>query len=88
MSARPPPPSLASQLEPLSRYQPGVPSVTKYRVNGPFISVYIDGTLRGNATFSPEISSVTPDYVGLVTYNCISDWRNIKLWTLSGGAPA
>lgn len=54
---------------------------------GVFVSVYLDGVFKGNA-ISASINSSSPDYIGLVTYNSIADFRNIKAWALSTGLPA
>lgn len=54
--------------------------------SGPWVSVYLDGTLLG--TTYADVGQVTADYLVLATYNAKADFRNIKLWTLSTGAPA
>jgi hypothetical protein len=55
-------------------------------VSGPWISYILDGTHLGNSYAS--VVQPTADYLMLATYNAIADFRNIKVWTLSGGAPA
>jgi hypothetical protein len=61
--------------------------------NGVFLSAYLAGTLLGttNLLGMPGLAGTvqaTADYLKFSTYNAIVDWRNIKLWTLSTGAPA
>ena len=53
---------------------------------GPWVSIYFNGSLIG--TTWVDLAQGTADYLGLLTFNAIADFRNIKLWTLSGGAPA
>jgi hypothetical protein len=60
-------------------------------INGPWASVYLDGVLLGT-TVVVNVNAVTAgttgDYFALNTYNCVADYRNIKVWVLSGEAPA
>jgi len=52
-------------------------------------SVYLDGTLYGGVHLA-YLTGLQPqaDYAGLFTYGSSVQFRNIKVWTLSGGAPA
>jgi hypothetical protein len=49
------------------------------------VSAYLDGTLKGTAII-PLVAH--PDFVGLATYSASVKFRNFKVWTLTGGAPA
>lgn len=54
-------------------------------ISGTRLSTYVDGALIATSV----IPSVTAsDKFSLASYNSLPDFRNIKLWTLSGGAPA
>ena len=51
------------------------------------ISFYLDGTLMGTS-WNANNGTGGQVYVGLYTYAASVKFRNIKAWTLSGGAPA
>lgn len=57
-------------------------------VSGPWVSVYIDGTLLGSFNVDAVAGGNNAAFVGLITYACGAEFRNIKLWTLSEGIPA
>jgi hypothetical protein len=51
------------------------------------LSAYVDGVLQ--FTGCGDISNAgTASFVGLHTNDAAAEFRNIKLWTLTGGAPA
>jgi hypothetical protein len=53
------------------------------------ITVYLDGTLKGSFTLMKTADWVSfMQYIGLASYACSAQFRNFKVWTLSGGAPA
>lgn len=54
-------------------------------IAGSRVSTFLDGTLIATSVIPSVIPS---DKFSLASYNSLPDFRNIKLWTLSGGAPA
>jgi len=53
--------------------------------SGPLVSIYVDGVLKATSLVG---GTGAADYFGLGGYNSLMHYRNIKLWTLRGGAPA
>lgn len=53
--------------------------------SGNRISVYVDGTLKGTSIVA---SAIVADQFSLASYDSKPDFRNVKVWTLSGSAPA
>lgn len=58
-----------------------------------WVSVYVDGTFKGNAmlnvgtTAAPRNSAINSEFLSLISYGASVKWRNIKVWSLSTGAP-
>lgn len=50
-------------------------------------TVYLDGVLLGTSPVI-DLSSLGADYLSLGNFNSKVDFRNIKMWVLSGDAPA
>lgn len=50
-------------------------------VSGGIVSGYLDGVLVGTAKLD---NALDESYVGLMSYQAVVWWRNIKLWNLSG----
>ena len=87
---------LDSQVN-LSLYSMTLAETTWYTlrmvINGLWISVYVDGTFKGNAimsvggTAAPKNSVIDTNFLTLLTYGASVKFRNIKVWSLSTGAP-
>lgn len=60
----------------------------RFVVSSLWVSVYLGGTLLGNIRFSNLALDTDMDYPSLYVFNGSHKFRNIKAWTLSGGAPA
>ena len=62
-------------------------------INGLWLSRYVDGTFKGNAIMSsggsaaPKNSIINTNFLTLLTYGASVKFRNIKVWSLSTGAP-
>lgn len=54
-------------------------------VTGSTVTTYVDGVLKATTRLTGNVNA---DYFGLGGFNSIMHYRNIKLWSLSGGAPA
>lgn len=57
---------------------------------GPWMSVYRDGVLLGTTNITNQNITVRggADFLGLMSYSSLINFRNIKAWVLTGGAPA
>jgi hypothetical protein len=62
-------------------------------INGYWIASYVDGTFKGNAMMNtgtnaaPRNSAINSEFITLTTYGASVLFRNIKVWSLSTGAP-
>jgi hypothetical protein len=53
------------------------------------LTVYKDGTIINNFHMGNTVSWIaSANFLGLMTLGSLTNYRNIKAWTLSGGAPA
>ena len=58
-------------------------------LTGNVLSIYIDGVLKSTTNLGNLAGwMAAADYLGLYTYGTRVDFRNVKSWTLRGGAPA
>jgi hypothetical protein len=57
-------------------------------VAGRWVSVYLDGALLALNVSNDITAGSINDFLALITFNAIADFRNIKLWTMRDGAPA
>lgn len=58
----------------------------RFVLTGNILTTYVDGVLKATSRVGGATGAA--DYLGLGGYNSLMHYRNIKLWTLRGGAPA
>lgn len=57
-------------------------------LSGELASIYFNGTLIGSVHLANIALRVSADFLGIHSYGSVANFRNIKAWTLRGGAPA
>lgn len=60
-------------------------------IGGPWVSIYVDDVLLANVALNDIRTGATADsgaFVGLITFSCTAEFRNINMWRLSTGLPA